>query len=310
MAQIPVIDLHCDLLLYLSEDPHRTAWDNEARCSLSQLKQGGVQFQTFALFADEVADPFSRILQQVDLFVQQVAPHIQGAIALEGAEPLEENSFEEQLEAIQKIGGPLLYIGFTWNGENHFGGGAHTNIGLKEAGKKLLAYMARKGIALDFSHASDRLAEELLQQIDKEGYNLPLLASHSNFRAIQNVARNLPDWLAQEIIHRGGLIGLNLFAAFVGGEDGSWITRHADYGRSLGGASNLASGSDFFAPSPGLVSRFPPPHFFPRFANSSCYPDLFAILGPDIAHTNASHWLRRHEEDSVSLRNAEQAAET
>lgn len=108
----------------------------------------------------------------------------------------------ERLTALQRRIGKLLYVSLTWNHENRFGGGNHTEKGLKNDGKLLVDYLCHKGIALDFSHASDYLAYDLLNYIEKKGLRLPLLASHSNMRSIADFPRNLPDEIAKEIIKK------------------------------------------------------------------------------------------------------------
>ena len=73
-----------------------------------------------------------------------------------------------------------------------------------------------KKIAIDLSHTSDFLAHDILNYIDKMGLNVRTIASHSNFRKIAEVVRNLTDEIAKEILKRGGVIGFNLFKSFVG----------------------------------------------------------------------------------------------
>ena len=120
----------------------------------------------------------------------------------------------------------------TWDGENRFGGGVGSKQGLKEDGKRLLEWMTGKQIAIDFSHTSDALAEGILTHIDQERLVLPVMASHSNFRSITDCARNMPDWLAQELIRRKGILGLTLFAPFIHKSDPTAIIRHVEYALS------------------------------------------------------------------------------
>lgn len=91
-----------------------------------------------------------------------------------------EKGFKRLEEIIQQTG-KIFYIGFTHHGENRFGGGNSTKIGLKPDGKRLLHYLNGKKIAVDFSHASDELANNLLDFIAKESLNIPILASHFQF---------------------------------------------------------------------------------------------------------------------------------
>ena len=109
-----------------------------------------------------------------------------------------------------------MYVSFTWNMENRFGGGALTTVGLKDDGKRLLEVLATNRIAVDLSHASDRLAYDIFNYIDKHKLDMKVIASHSVMRAIHHAPRNLPDEIAKEIIKRKGIIGLNFIAKFIG----------------------------------------------------------------------------------------------
>ena len=75
---------------------------------------------------------------------------------------------------------------------------------------------------------------------------LPLFASHSNSRAVCPHTRNLTDDQFRLIRDSGGVVGINLYTAFVGG-DGSIdaLLRHFDHFLELDGAHTLALGSDW-----------------------------------------------------------------
>jgi microsomal dipeptidase-like Zn-dependent dipeptidase len=233
----------------------------------------------------------------------QILPAIEGASSFASeTEPLAQAL--ERLESYQEAIGPPVYISLTWEGENRFGGGNCTDIGLKEDGKRLLEWMSGKGIALDFSHTSDRLAYDLFNYIEKQALDLPVIASHSNFRAISNFPRNLPDAIAREIIRRGGLIGLNFFSSFIHPTDPNALLRHVEYGLSLKGEDALAFGADFFcdADAPNLLQKYQKQEaYYPNLSDASCYPGLLEQLatklglGEEIllklANQNASHFI-------------------
>jgi len=105
--------------------------------------------------------------------------------------------------------------------------------------------MSGENIAIDLSHTSDVLAQDILNFIDKRKLSLTPIASHSNFRVIAQVARNLPDEMAQEIIRRGGVIGLNFMRAFLGSQGIGNLNRQVEHASKLGVISHLCFGSDF-----------------------------------------------------------------
>ena len=178
--------------------------------------------------------------------------------------------------------GHLFYITTTWDGENRFGGGMGSSSGLKEDGKKLLQWLSEKRIAIDLSHTCDRYASEIIEYIDKENLEIPLIASHSNFRKVTAMPRNLPDDIAREIIRRKGLIGMTLFAPFIHKTDPSVLLRHIEYGLELGGKKALCFGSDFFCDADFLQTlgkKYPDASFFfEEYKNSSTYPHILDLL--------------------------------
>lgn len=212
-------------------------------------------------------------------------------------EPLE-RAFS-RFDKYRETAGPLLYISFTWNHENRFGGGNQSKKGLKDDGKRLLDYLDGTQIAIDLSHTSDALAHDIIDYIEAKNLKITPIASHSNFRKITKVARNLPDELAKEIIKRGGVIGLNLVKSFIGKNFEQDLTRHVDYMRSLGGFDNYCFGADFFhIPNVAqpLITFFQAP-----YNNAGCYPELMQHLNEvftaqeleKIAHTNFANFLDR-----------------
>ncbi|MBS0620098.1 MAG: membrane dipeptidase [Verrucomicrobia bacterium] len=281
-----IVDLHCDLLSYLAKDPARTPNDPLSRASLPQMEQGGVRLQTLAIFTKTDSHSVLQGHAQVEWFLKLRSNTTRFLAAFENAsafadekEPLD--LALKRLEGYQKQLGQILYISLTWDGENRFGGGVGATCGLKEDGKRLLEWMDGKQIALDFSHTSDRLAEDALNFLETKRCQIPVLASHSNFREVTEMARNLPREIAQEILRRGGLIGLNLFGPFIHKSDPTAILHHVEYGLALGGENTLCFGADFFcdADAPQLKEKYPgQPLFFPEWSDASIYPRLTTLL--------------------------------
>lgn len=308
---LPIADLHCDLLLYLSGDAQRTPYDPEVKCAIPQLIQGKVKLQTMAISSEtapgsresghaqaeifrslpkKFPDIFEFLPQNISSGALQDSNTIKIVAALENASAFcaEGDDLDQQLEqltTIQKKIGKLLYISLTWNTENRFGGGALTKVGLKEDGKKLIEYMSRRGIALDLSHTSDHLAYGLLEHIDKEGIRIPILASHSNLRSVSNYARNLPDDLAKEIIRRKGIIGLNFIRYLLGRDAPHAFARHVEHLLNLGGGESLCFGADFFYHGDVSIANRKPLDelFFPNLNHSGTYPVVLEMLKRELS---------------------------
>ena len=293
----PVIDLHCDLLSYLTR-PHTSIYDtDEIGCSVPLLRKGNVKLQVMAIFAatepnssefgwkqskifreliEGNTDFYSFEKKQLEYFgssekIGIIAAVENGSAFCDENMPLKKGF--ENLEKIIENVGNILYISFTHHAENRFGGGNFSAAGLKNDGKAVLDYLHNRNIALDFSHTSDALAYDMLDYISKENINIPIMASHSNYREVFAHNRNLPNELAKEIIHQNGLIGLNFVRAFVNPEKVVALEEHVSHGMQLGGENTICYGADYFYtrdhPDKSRI-----PFYFPPHENAACYPDI------------------------------------
>ncbi len=293
----PVIDLHCDLLSYLTR-PNSSIYNTEdIGCAIPYLKEGNVKLQVMAIFApvepkstdygllqskifkklnEEDNELYCFERQHLETFGTNENIGMLAAVESGSAFCDEKMTLKEGFENLEKIienVGSIMYISFTHHAENRFGGGNYSEVGLKEDGKALIEYLHKRNIAIDFSHTSDALAHDLLNYISKENLNIPIMASHSNYRPVFDHPRNLPDDIAKEIIHQKGLIGLNFLRAFVNPEKVEALEEHLAYGISLGGENAISYGADyFFTNDMPDKSRFP--FYFPAHENAGRYPKL------------------------------------
>lgn len=278
----PIIDLHCDLLAFLNEDRQNNGpMDESSRCSLPLLEKGGVFFQTLAVFTELGLGSRKQAEEQIECFYEKLKNNPQAktefALAIENCSGLleEDESFDLLFDRFDQE--KWLYLSLTWKEENRFGGGDQSKVGLKRDGEILLEYMDGKGSAIDLSHASDALAEGILNHIDKKGFQITPIASHSNFRVIKDHPRNLPDPFAKEIIARKGVIGINFVRHFVGDYPEDFLN-HIHHGIALGGEETLALGADFFGGIPIPAIEHLQPFYQESFSNSGCYPAFIDLL--------------------------------
>ncbi|MBC5992766.1 dipeptidase [Pontibacter cellulosilyticus] len=284
----PIIDLHCDLLVYLTDVPGSRI-DNvlEIGCALPALTEGNVKLQVMAIYSATAPGSTGYAALQRDMFellardptnnlhnittpeqLQQVIqePGSIGMVAAvenasgfcEENEPLEEGF--KKLEKIIEACGRILYISMTHNDANRFGGGNFSDKGITRDGQMLIDYMHGRQIAIDLAHTSDALAFDILTHIDKERLDVPVIASHSNFRAVWDQRRNLPDELVQEVIRRNGLIGMNFLRAFLNTEDPEFLINHILYGLDKGAQDAICFGADYF-----YFADHPDPARFPFY---------------------------------------------
>ena len=139
--------------------------------------------------------------------------------------------------------GGVLMASLSWNAAGPLASGHDTAEGLTPAGIAALKRMESARVAIDVSHLNDRCFDEVASAT-----SAPLVASHSNSRAVCNVPRNLTDAQFDCIRERGGLVGLNFCCDFLR-QDGSPgfddISRHIDRWLERDGEDVVALGSDF-----------------------------------------------------------------
>lgn len=305
----PVIDLHCDLLAHMLKMSNPDPFKREGiGCSFTDLAEGNVKLQVMAIFTATQKGSSALALKQSEIFASFLAKYPKdctlvhdtttlnqiadssklGMIAaIENAsgfceedEPLETGL--ARLEQIIANTTRILYIGLTHHAENRFGGGNNSEAGLKEDGKALLQYLNGKKIAIDFSHASDALAHDMLNYLSQYGLEVPILASHSNYRKVWNHVRNLPDDLAREIIERGGIIGVNFLRAFVNNDDPNALYQHINHGVELGGSNAICFGADYFA-TDDHPDRSRVPFYFEEHGDASRYPSILETISQQVS---------------------------
>ncbi len=323
----PIIDLHCDLLVHLRRMAIPDPFDQEGiGCSFPALKKGNVKLQVMAIYTATREGSAAKAIQQSEIFASLLKRFPNDCSLVDGLDSLSEMATSPKvgmLAAIENASGfceedePLnigfkrleqiisnvkriLYIGFTHHPENRFGGGNNSKAGLKEDGKELLQYLHGRKIAVDFSHTSDALAHDILDYLSKHNLDIPILASHSNYREVFEHVRNLPDELAKEIVKRGGLIGLNFLRAFVGTDDPNALYEHLKHGIELGAVDSICFGADYFATG-DHPDRSRIPFYFKEHTDATCYPSILEEvsrqISPDVieglASKNAMDYIKK-----------------
>lgn len=160
-------------------------------------------------------------------------------LAIEGGGGLLPDSVE--IDTLYRMG--LRVMSLCWD-TNELATSAwdREDLGLTEEGRLMVDILSAYGIIIDVSHLSDKSFYEV---IERTAY--PVIATHSNFRDICASPRNLTLDMARKIAARGGIIGLNIYPAFLndsGRADKSDIYRHVDYALEKLGEDVLCFGCD------------------------------------------------------------------
>ena len=244
VKKLPYYDAHCDTLSRCAAEG-RDLWETPGHVDLRRLSAYQPAGQVFAIFLNSEKVPpqdrWGRVKAQADLFQAARAAHpdIMGrcALSLEGAELI--NCDAARLEELKGWG--VKWVNLTWNHPNALGGSCVTGEGLTDAGRAFVRACWALGLAIDVSHLSDRGFWDLMDMLDG-----PVLASHSNSRALCPHRRNLTDDMARALIDAKGYIGINFFTEFLG-ENASAETAadHMEHFLKLGGQDCLGLGSDF-----------------------------------------------------------------
>jgi membrane dipeptidase len=94
--------------------------------------------------------------------------------------------------------------------------------GLNDHGREVIREMNRLGMVINVSHASD---EAISAAIDASAG--PVVATHHGLRAVNDIPRNMPDWLLKKLVAKGGVIGFQLGNEFHNRKAFDWATAHA-----------------------------------------------------------------------------------
>ena len=264
--KFPVFDLHCDTALSLLGKSMREMGSmrkNEGHIDLERAATLPGYAQCFACFTTPwehlpdgmtVSQLFEHEMITVLREVESNQKMIELAYTAADVKALNEKG---KMAAILTIEGPagfdfdpalledLYNVGFRittlgWNESNPLCGSHKTGGGLTEKGREYVFESQRLGMVIDVSHLSDEGFWDIMQIT-----SAPIIASHSNSKAVYDVSRNLTDDMFKAICRTGGVAGLNLYARFLG--DNATLDTACDHilhFMELGGAKHIALGGD------------------------------------------------------------------
>ena len=148
----------------------------------------------------------------------------------------------EMLDAYHRLG--VRVMQFTYNYSSVLGDGCleERNGGLTALGRKALKRMHALGIAPDLTHAGERTCLDVLSLAER-----PVVATHSNAKAICDSPRNLSDEVIDGIARTGGVIGVVAFPAFVAATDPTLdkLINHVVHIAERIGPEHVGIGTDF-----------------------------------------------------------------
>ncbi len=274
-----VVDTHCDTLKCFCPEFTRVRdamWiDRSARglggrgntghVDIPRLQEGGVNCQVFAISAiRERGPPFAlrTALNMLDVFYAEcdankdtITPvtsyeevlnataegKVAALLSVEGADVIEGSM--GALRVLYRLG--VRMVGLVHSLRNQLADGVTdscTGGGLSEFGVQVVEELERLGVLIDVSHLSDTGFWDVIDVTKR-----PIMASHSNSRAVCDHVRNLTDEQIQVLADRGGVMGINFAPAFVHPTHATVarVVDHIDHIVELVGADHVGLGSDF-----------------------------------------------------------------
>lgn len=233
----PVFDFHCDTALMLLGDDLNQAGSlrkNNGHIDLERAVKLGGYAQCFACFTTDIPELlhgispivlFERELATIQREVDKNSDLISIAYSVD---EIEENRANGKMSAILTLEGTagidynpalledLWAIGFRvtslgWNEKNPLTGSNVTGGGLTDLGREYVKEAQRLGMRVDVSHISDEGFWDIMKITEA-----PILATHSNSRAVHNHSRNLTDDMFRAIRETGGVAGYNACREFTG----------------------------------------------------------------------------------------------
>lgn len=233
---VPVFDLHCDTSLALLGEDLRSCGSLKSNQHHIDLDRAGTlagYAQCFACFTTDAfpdgdINPTELFEREMVSVLREVEKHADVISLAYTANDIEANRSNGKMSAILTIEGtagfgydpgllPDLHaVGFRmstlgWNEDNPLTGSCKTGGGLTEWGREYVKTAQALGMIIDTSHISDKGFWDIMDITQG-----PVIASHSNSRAVCDVPRNLTDEMFSAICQTGGVAGINLYTAFLG----------------------------------------------------------------------------------------------
>ena len=241
-----VIDTHADTpQRFVDENFDLGDPLNGGNLNLDSAHKGNLGAEFFSIWVDPVqykGQYARRTLELIDSVKQQVAKHPKQLEFVATPGGIEEAHRTHRFAVLMGIEGghsiensiPLLrqyyalgvrYMTLTWANSNGWADSSgdvddasvpHTKEGLTEFGKDVVYEMNRLGMMVDISHVSDRTFFRTLV-ISRA----PVIASHSDARALCNVPRNMTDDMLRAVARsggpnsRGGVVQVNFYSGFL-----------------------------------------------------------------------------------------------
>jgi len=257
-----IVDAHCDTLT-MAVNSNTCIYENNLHWDIKRAMDydGFVQFMAIFQNPDIVRPTYERAIQYIhkaesfekeypqfricrsfhDIREGLAQKKVCALLTIEGGEAL--GGQTDNLHKLYDKG--IRCITLTWNYANELGDGAKESRhgGLTPFGCGVVRLMQEKGMLVDISHADEKTFWDCINLSAK-----PMIASHSNARAVYDNPRNLKNDQLKAIADTGGVIGINFYTKFIdkpGHVDTEALIRHIEHICEITGYDAVGLGADF-----------------------------------------------------------------
>ena len=91
--------------------------------------------------------------------------------------------------------------------------------GLTAHGQGVIREMNKLGMVINVSHSADDTTSQAIDVSDG-----PIIATHQGLRSVNDIPRNMPDWLVKKLAAKGGIIGFQIGSEFAYPKEYDWLT--------------------------------------------------------------------------------------
>ncbi|PIE32157.1 membrane dipeptidase [candidate division KSB3 bacterium] len=269
-----IVDAHFDLTYDIANKRDRGQKKVLETDYLEGFRKGGFNLIISALFVHSYFLPemgLRKTLDQISYFLQEMeespgivrlcktisdirqakaSEQLGVMLSFEGIDPIQNDI--HLLRVFYELG--VRGLGLTWSRRNYAGDGAFFKTqregrkgGLTGFGVEVIEAAEKLGMFIDVSHLNDEGFWDVMDVAQK-----PVIASHSNCRALAGSMRNLTDRQIEALAAKGGVMGMNALSAFTRDkvEPNQRVTvddllDHVDHIVKLVGVEHVGLGFDF-----------------------------------------------------------------
>lgn len=195
----------------------------------------------------------------------------------------------------------VRHVGLTWNEENALGKSWKYSGGLTQAGKEAVKRLEELGMIVDVSHLNDDGFWDVMRLAQG-----PIIASHSNSRALANYGRNLTDEMMRALKETGGLMGLNSAVDFIHSDKEKQDLEHAviqlEHMVEIMGIDQVVFGFDFME----FLSKEAQGTLAPPLGETSTIPGLLSEKDiPNLLNAMRKRGFKEEDIEKIAYKNYE-----